>query len=85
MRVFVGCRGLTTVTIPASVTSIGDNAFAFCTGLTELNFLGAPPQLDGTLGGSSKTIVKYPKGFGATTWASYVGTLFGGLITQEST
>ena len=88
MRVFVGCRGLTTVTIPASVTSIGDNAFAFCTGLTELNFLGAPPQLDGILsvqGDDSTTIVKYPKGSGATTWASFVGTRFGGLITQEST
>ena len=87
MRVFVGCRGLTTVTIPASVTSIGDNAFAFCTGLTELTFLGAPPQLDGILSdqGDSTAIVKYPKGSGATTWANYVGTLLGGLITQEAT
>jgi len=42
--------------------------------------------LSGTsLGGSSKTIVKYPKGFGATTWASYVGKRFGGLTTQEAT
>ena len=85
MRVFVGCRGLTTVTIPASVTSIGDGAFSDCTGLTELNFLGAPPQLGGNLSDSSTAIVKYPKGSGATTWASFVGTLFGGLITQEST
>jgi len=42
--------------------------------------------LGGNLGGNlNTTIVKYPTGSGATTWASYVGTLFGGLITQEAT
>ena len=82
---FSVCTGLTSVTIPSSVTSIGDDVFSNCSGLTELNFLGAPPQLGGTLSNINTTIVKYPKGSGATTWASYVGTLFGGLITQEST
>jgi len=85
---FDRCSGLTAVTIPSSVTSIGGWAFQNCTGLTELNFLGAPPQLGEVLInpiGIVTTIVKYPKGSGATTWASYVGTLFGGLITQEST
>ena len=85
---FFDCIGLTAVTISQGVTNIGDGAFGGCTGLTELNFLGAPPQLDGILsvqGDDSTTIVKYPKGSGATTWVSFVGTLFGGLITQEST
>ena len=35
---FIGNSGLTTVTIPESVTSIGSGAFSDCTGLTELNF-----------------------------------------------
>jgi len=73
------------VTIPSGVTSIGGNAFAYCTGLTVLNFLGAPPYLGGDLSDMKTAIVKYPKGFGATTWASYVRTLFGGLATREAT
>ena len=33
---FVGCSGLTELTLPNSITSIGISAFAGCTGLTEL-------------------------------------------------
>ena len=35
---FSGCSGLTTVTIPNSVTKIGDWAFYNCKGLTEVNY-----------------------------------------------
>ena len=34
--VFDGCSGLTSLTIPSGVTSIGGKAFAFCSGLTSL-------------------------------------------------
>lgn len=33
---FYGCTGLTSITIPSSVTSIGDFAFYYCTGLTSI-------------------------------------------------
>ena len=35
--VFFDCRGLTSLTIPSSVTSIGDCTFEGCSGLTSLN------------------------------------------------
>ena len=35
---FLSCSGLTSVTIPNSVTSIGDGAFYDCTGLTSVTF-----------------------------------------------
>ena len=35
-NVFYGCSGLTSLTIPSSVTSIGDYAFYGCSGLTSL-------------------------------------------------
>ncbi len=33
---FVGCSGLTSITIPAGVTSIGNYAFKYCSGLTSI-------------------------------------------------
>ena len=42
------CSGLTSVTIPDGVTSIGDFAFSWCSGLTSVTFQGAePPTFDG--------------------------------------
>lgn len=36
LNIFNGCSGLTSVTIPNSVTSIGHNAFSRCSGLTSV-------------------------------------------------
>ena len=33
---FYGCRGLTSLTLPAGITEISDYAFAYCSGLTSL-------------------------------------------------
>ena len=33
---FANCSGLTSITIPNSVTSIGNSAFSFCSGLTSI-------------------------------------------------
>ncbi len=41
---FYKCTGLTSVTIPDSVTSIGGYAFADCTGLTIIDFKGTKAQ-----------------------------------------
>ena len=43
---FSGCSGLTSVTIPNSVTSIGDNAFSGCSSLTSVTIPNHPQQRD---------------------------------------
>lgn len=44
---FWGCSGLTSVTIPSSVTEIGDNAFSGCSGLTCVYVSWKTPLLNG--------------------------------------
>ena len=41
---FYGCSRLVSITIPNSVTSIGDRAFSFCRSLTSINFQGTVEQ-----------------------------------------
>ena len=39
---FSNCNGLTSITIPPSVTSLGDNCFSYCSGLTSISI---PPSV----------------------------------------
>ena len=43
---FYGCSGLTSVTIPNSVTSIGSGAFYGCSGLTSITVVAGNPMYD---------------------------------------
>ena len=45
---FAWCSGLTSVTIPNSVTSVGENAFDGCSGLTSITSLAEVPPTLGT-------------------------------------
>lgn len=43
---FLSCNGITSMTIPDSVTNIGYDAFVDCRGLTSINFKGTKAQWD---------------------------------------
>ncbi len=51
---FDGCSGLTSLTLPAGITSIGNHAFQFCSGLTSLTLpAGITEIYDFAFGGCS--------------------------------
>lgn len=66
MEVFANCTGLTSVTIPNSVISIGRSAFSGCSGLTSIEVDTTNPNfcsLDGVLFNKDATIlIQYPNG-----------------------
>ena len=72
---FSACTGLTSITIPSTVTSIGDRAFAFCDSLDAVYFAGNAPSL------GLNTFTDYPDGFvndptiyylpGTTGWSTF--------------
>ena len=70
--------GLTSVTIPNTVTSIGDGAFFFCSSLTAVYFQGNPPSLGSQVFGSPAfpSGLTYPDCYylpGTTGWGSMFG------------
>ena len=59
------CTGLTSITIPNSVTSLGDYCFEDCSGLTNIKMKTSTPPTTGSgafSGCSSLTTVYVPKG-----------------------
>ena len=84
---FVGC-GLTGVTIPGSVTAIGEDAFSECTELDRIIFAGDIPSIDPTAFENVTADAYYPGGNATYTTErrdDYGGTLtWRALCTDQS-
>ena len=79
---FSNCTPLTSITIPASVTSIHDQAFLDCWGLTAVYFQGSAPGLGtNVFTGDDLAAVYYLRVPGTTGWSGNDGgsTMYGGL------
>ena len=76
--VFNGLMGLTTATIPATVTNIGSGAFAECTALTSLTFLGeTPPKISSNaLEETNDALVIYVPAASVDAYKTAVGTAY---------
>jgi GH24 family phage-related lysozyme (muramidase) len=74
---FSGCLGLTSVTIPASVTIIGGYAFSGCSGLAAINVSPENRQYQGRDGvlftKDGKTLLQYPIGNARTAYTIPAG------------
>ena len=57
---FYGCTGLTSITIPNSVTSIDYSAFEDCTGLSNVRFMDGDNALKFSDANNSKTFANCP-------------------------
>ena len=67
---FSGCSGLTSLTLPAGITSIGEKAFFGCSGLTSLNLPAGITSIGSSAfeGCSGLTSLTLPAGI---TWIDY--------------
>ena len=61
---FKGCSGLTSLTLPAGITEIGDEAFEYCSGLTSLTLPAGITSIgdDAFYGCSGLTSITIPNG-----------------------
>ena len=84
---FEYCTGLTSITIPSSVTSIGGYAFAYCSNLLEVDFSthNAVPTLVAATAFKStpeNLVIKVPSALvdewkAATNWSTYADKIVG--------
>jgi hypothetical protein len=81
---FYGCENVTSVTIPSSVTNIGDDAFLYSTNITSIEVATNNPSyisLAGVLYNKAQTqLLAFPEGNPATSYA-----ISDGVPTLEKT
>lgn len=72
---FSDCSGLTSLTIPSSVTSIGENAFDGCSGLTSLTIPSSVTSIgeDAFYGCSGLTSFTIPSSVTSIGWGAFCG------------
>ena len=73
--VFYDCSGLTSLTIPSGVTSIGDSAFRGCSGLTSLTIPSRVTSIGNCAfsGCSGLTSLTIPSGVTSIGWCAFEG------------
>jgi hypothetical protein len=59
---FAECYNLTSVTLPASVASIGVEAFEYCSSLQQAYFLGNAPSVNGGAGSADTSVFEGESG-----------------------
>ena len=87
--VFFGCSGLTSITIPDSVTNIGQYAFNGCTGLTSVTISDNITRINDSLFGGCKQLksITIPKsvtkiGYSAFWGCSGLTITFNGTMAE---
>ena len=85
---FEGCTGLTSVTIPDSVTRTEGRAFCGCTGLTSVCFKGNAPEMGGFdfgMHGSDLTLyfIAGKEGWTTPTWNGYPTAAWDGVSIPQ--
>ena len=72
---FEECSGLTSITIPSSVTSLGASCFAFCDGLTSITIPSSVTSLGASCfdGCSGLTSITIPSSVTSLSWSCFSG------------
>lgn len=80
---FRGCEKMKSITLPAELSFLGDFAFLYCFGLTDITFMGPPPEFDCGADGDQfysvdDATVYYPD---VEAWDESVRLDYGGTLT----